>query len=85
MEATANRIRAGFAEVARGLMEWEEPPRVMQREQVPAYTPRPGTLTDLERSVPNPNGGMRYTPRGKQETPQYVEPFDVQADWDEHT
>lgn len=24
-----------------------------------------------------------YYPRGKQETPEYVEPFNVQADWEE--
>ena len=29
------------------------------------------------------SGRNRYAPRGKQETPEYMEPFDVQADWEE--
>ncbi len=59
------RIRAAFAEVARGLMAWQGPPLIGRRE----YRRLEGL-----RYVYKP-----YDPQGD------VEPFDVQADWDERS
>lgn len=69
MTDPAVRIREAFRHVTLGLMEWQDPPELTRRD----YRWLEG-LSVTERIVYRP-----WDPQGE------VEPFDVQADWEERS
>lgn len=65
------RIREAFAEVARGLMEWNDPPLPDLHEEIRRYL----AFTD---ELGRPAERRTWTPIDKQGE---VEPYDVDQDW----
>jgi len=69
-------IRAAFREVALALLDWQDPPEPELHRDIGRYL----AFIDAAREKPAP---FVYKPYCRQEIPNYVDPYDVAADWAE--
>jgi len=69
-------VRAAFREVALALMDWQDPPEPQLHRDVGRYL----AFIDAAREKPQ---AKVYRPVSRQEIPNYVDPYDVAADWAE--